>query len=965
VSPKPTLTASKPPLLLTIVALCTCLAATVRGDFADHSFEQKGQTGPVLQRPDGNLWAGYQLFQDEHDVTNAFDVPKLFKTAILNSNGDHVAGSDRLLYTGNRFAQEFFGGAMAVQPDNKLLVSIETGEFLRLNPDGTLDPTFNPPVSHNSYHAMVVQADGKILVAPTLDRFNADGSKDPSFTSPLVTEGPNRLALQSSGKAIANTVSSPYLRRLNTDGSVDSTFVANLSTRVDSILILPNDAILLRLAQLTPGGTLVFTIVRLNPDGSSDPSFHPDSRLYIWHAVQSDGKVVASFRDPSTGNFFLGRMNVDGSLDSSYQTYSLEPSGYIPPVLVAFVQSDGSILAEIDSSNEGQQFFRFSSSGVLNPASKTPFKIPGPVTQLSGQWDGKFLALGDFNFVDDAKAGSLVRLDNNGNLDAGFHPLMFAFPTTGLDLDLQSGGSILVSVISANTPDYSELRLTPDGSVDSSFASQNLGALFKVQSDDKIVTAHFDNVVRRLLSDGNVDPAFSQTSVSFSGNQGDIIAGFAIQTDGKIIVAGNGKSFAGIHSEPVKAGVVRLNPDGGIDGSFNPPAFNDGTRFNCVATQPDGKILLGGRFSSSDGSGIANLIRLNSDGSVDHAFVAVPDYTVSAILVEDSGTILIGGGFSNVNGQPAARVARLEPNGQLDSSFTLDTRGGAVYALTALANGSVVAGGEFGLVASPALPASRLRNISSRMFVGTGDNALIGGIIITGSGEKKLLLRGIGPSLTGAGVNGALDDPNLELRNSNGALIASNDDWQNSADKQAISDTTLAPTNPREAAILASVPAGGATYTAIVRPARGTPGIGLVEVYDLDADSSSSRLANLSARGNVLTGDQALIGGFIVAGPTLAAPTGVLVRALGPSIPLTGVLQDPTLELHRGGATLGANDDWKQAQQYLIEQTTLSPKDDRESALLRLATPGAYTAIIRGKDSSTGIGLLEIYDVTR
>jgi uncharacterized delta-60 repeat protein len=960
VFPQPSLTVHRSPFVLTIVALCTCLAATVRGDFAGHSFEQKGQTGPVLQRPDGNLWAGYHVFQDEHDVTNAFDVPKLFKTAILDSNGDHVAGSDRLLYRGNRFANGFLAGAMVVQPDNKLLVSIETGEFLRLNPDGTLDATFNPPVSHNYYNSIAVQADGKILVAPTLDRFNPDGSKDPSFTSQLGSEHPDRLALQSSGKAIVNTVSSPYLRRLNTDGSVDSTFVANLSTRVESILILPNDAILVRLVQLTPDGAFVFTIVRLNPDGSSDPSFHPDSRLYIWHAVQSDGKVVASFRDPSTDDFFLGRMNVDGSLDSSYQTYSLAASGYIPPALVAFVQADGSILAEIDSSTEGQEFLRFSSSGVLNPASKTPFKIPAPVTKLAAQSDGEVLAAGDFNFVDDASRGALIRLDRNGNIDGGFHPLMFASTTIAQDLDLQSNGAILFSVSGIDSA--AQMRLTPDGSVDPSFTPQNLGPKFKALNDDKILTV--SDAVRRLLNDGNLDVAFAPTEPKFGGEQDGTLAAFAIQPDGNIIAIGSGETFQSIHSEPFNAGVLRIKQDGGIDNSFHPPAFGSGTRFNCVAVQNDGKILLGGRFSTTDGSGIANLIRLNSDGSVDHTFVAVPDYTVSAIVVEYPGTILIGGGFSNINGQPAARVARLGPYGQLDPSFHLDTGGGAVYALTVLPNGSVVAGGEFGVVASPALPPSRLRNISSRMFVGSGDGALIAGFIITGAGEKKVLLRGIGPSMTNAGVNGALDDPNLELRNSNGALVGSNDDWQSSADKQGIIDTSLAPTNPKEAAILVSLPANGATYTALVQPAKGTSGIGLVEVYDLDADNSSSKLANISARGNVLTGDQALIGGFIVAGPTPAASTSVLVRGLGPSLPLPGVLQDPMLELHRDSTTFAANDDWKQTQQYLIEQTTIPPKDDRESALVRVATPGTYTAIIRGKDSSTGIGLVEIYDVT-
>ncbi len=931
------------------------------GQIANHSFEQPGVTwsGSVtraVQRPDGNIWVIYEQGQDEHDVIDRFDVPKFFKTTIVRNSGERIAGSDRIFEIGNRFTFGFF--AMATQADSKLLLGIETGEFFRLNPDGSLDTSFHPQVS-KEVGDVVVQPDGRIVVAPELVRIFPDVSKDPSFNSQLDNELPHPLALQSSRKIVVGVVSAPYLKRLNADGSIDPTFVATLPDAVDSMLVLPDDAILVRLYHVNPDNSTTFTLMRLKPDGSVDPVFHADSRFDVFYAAQSDGKVLIAFRDPNTGDYFLSRMNSDGTIDPSYQTY---PAGhtvdYLNPISAVFVQPDGTILAQVLSTTKGQQSLRFSSGGVLDPAATTVFKIPAPVTKLATQSDGKFLVSGDFNFVDGAEPGVPVRMEPSGNLDATFHGLMFD-RTSAVDMAVQSSDSILFSVFPA-----AQFRLTPNGSVDSSFATQNLGRHFSVRSDDRIVTVHYDNWVRRLRSDGKNDVAFTQTHVVFGGNQGDDTLAIAILTDGKIVVIGNGLLVGGIHSAPVKAGVVRLNPDGGIDSSFNPPEFNNGTRFNCVATRPDGKILLGGRFNTNDGSGAANLIRLNSDGSVDHTFVAVPDYTVSAIVIEYSGTILIGGGFSNINGQPASRVARLGPDGQLDPSFHLNTGGGAVYALTVLATGSVVAGGEFGLVASPALPASRLRNISSRMFVGTGDNALIGGIIITGSGEKKLLLRGIGPSLTGAGVNGALDDPNLELRDSNGGLIASNDDWQNSADKQAIIDTTLAPTSPKEAAILASVPANGSTYTAIVRPARGTPGIGMVEVYDLDADSSSSKLANLSARGNVLTGDQALIGGFIVAGPTPAASTNVLVRALGPSIPLPGVLQNPTLELHQGSTTVATNDDWKQTQRYLIEQTTIPPKDDRESALVRLASPGAYTAIIRGKDSSTGIGLLEIYDLT-
>jgi uncharacterized delta-60 repeat protein len=946
-------------LLLPIVALCCGLATTVLGDFMDHSFQEPGFGSRALQRPDGNIWVVYERSQNEHDVLNSFDVPRFFNTAIVRNNGEHIPGSDRLVEIGYRLYAGFF--AMAAQADNKLLLGTETGQFLRLNADGSLDTSFNPAVTQ-VVGAVVLQPDGKMIVVPELVRLNPDGSKDSSFSSSVTNASPAFAGVQSNGKILVSVNSAPYLRRLNSDGSIDSSFSANLSDDVYSGVVLPNDAILLRLFQVDPiGGT--FTLVRLLPDGSADSSFHPDPRFDNWYAVQPDGKVLAGFPNQTTHQYFLGRMNVDGSLDSSYQTYSIVLSGSNePPISAVFLLPDGSILAEINLVIEGPHFFRFSSSGVLDPASKRPFTIPAPVTKLAGQPDGKLLTTGDFNFFDGGKTGPLVRLHNNGSVDASFHPSIITASPRGIDLHLERNDSILFSVTGGFQ--FPQMRLTPGGDVDPAFPRQNLGYHFKVRNDDRIVTADHGNVVRRLLSDGNVDSTFSATQVTFGSTYGNFIVDLGIQPDGKILVAGNASFFESIHSVPYKAGVVRLNSYGGVDTSFNPPAFSKNSRVNCVAIQADGKILLGGRFDGSFPPTLPNIIRLNSDGSIDNTFTATPDYTVSAILVEDGGTILIGGGFSQVNGQPASRVARLQSNGQLDPSFTLDTGGAAVYALALLADGRIVAGGEFGLVASPALIPARLRNISSRMFVDNGDNALIAGIIVAGSGEKKLLARAIGPSLTNAGITMPLQDPILELRNSNGALITSNDDWQQSPDKQAIIDSGLPPGDARESALIATLPANGSTYTAIVRPARGSSGIGLVELYDLDPPESSARLANISSRGNVLGGDKAMISGFIISGSASMGPVKALVRGIGPTIPLPGTLQDPTLELHDSSRVIAANDDWKNTQQFDIEATGIPPANDRESAVLRWVPTGPHTVILRGKDNGTGIGLLELYDVT-
>jgi hypothetical protein len=255
---------------------------------------------------------------------------------------------------------------------------------------------------------------------------------------------------------------------------------------------------------------------------------------------------------------------------------------------------------------------------------------------------------------------------------------------------------------------------------------------------------------------------------------------------------------------------------------------------------------------------------------------------------------------------------------------------------------------------------TNLANLSTRLKVETGDNALIGGFIITGTQPKKVIVRAIGPSLP---FVGKLENPTLELHDGTGALLASNDDWMNStpADKQAIIDSGIPPTNDLESAIVRTLPANGAGYTAIVRGANNGTGIGVVEAYDLDR-TIDSKLANISTRGLVQTGNNVLIAGTIVTG---AAPQQVIIRAIGPSLPFAGNLADPTLELRdANGAVLQANDNWKDSpyKQTIID-SGVPPTNDSESAIIA-GLPGngaSYTAIVKGANDGTGIGVVEIY----
>ena len=246
-------------------------------------------------------------------------------------------------------------------------------------------------------------------------------------------------------------------------------------------------------------------------------------------------------------------------------------------------------------------------------------------------------------------------------------------------------------------------------------------------------------------------------------------------------------------------------------------------------------------------------------------------------------------------------------------------------------------------------------NISTRVRVQTGDNVLIGGFIVTGTDAKTMIVRAIGPSLP---LSGTLADPWLQLYGGNGQLIMSNNNWQEAPNKQAIIDSTVAPPNSYESAILRGFAPGA--YTAVVRDVGNATGIALVEVYDL-ASTSTSKLANISTRGVVETGDKVMIGGFIV-GPTGTGSTQVIARAIGPSLPVAGALADPVIELHDSyGSVIGENDDWKSTQQAAIEATGVAPTNEKESAIVLPLTPGSYTAIVRGNNNGTGVGLVEVY----
>jgi uncharacterized delta-60 repeat protein len=437
--------------------------------------------------------------------------------------------------------------------------------------------------------------------------------------------------------------------------------------------------------------------------------------------------------------------------------------------------------------------------------------------------------------------------------------------------------------------------------------------------------------------------------------------------------------------------IARLNADGTIDGTFNVSA--DGKVYS-IAVQPDGKIILGGVFKMVNGESRRGVARLTPDGSLEAGFSAVSfDFAaINTLALQPDGNILLGGLFRSINGDPHFGMARLNADGSLDTSFHADTAlngptsTGAVDAIALQGDGKIVIGGDFSSINGTArsnvarlkgfTPSRLVGNVSTRLPVGTGDNVLIEGFIVQGTAgsTKKIIVRAIGPSLTGFGVTDALANPTLEIHDANNAnaVVATNDDWRVTqigglitTDQSAqISASGLAPGNDLESAIIANLAPGN--YTAVVRGAGNSVGTGVVDAYDISS-ASPANLANIATRGLIQPGDGLMIAGFIVQN----AAGRTVVRAIGPSLAafgITNALPDTTLQLRDvNGAIVVENDDWKirssdgSSQQAELEATHLQPTDDREAAVVTTLPPGQYTVHVRGKPETKGTGVVQVY----
>ena len=697
--------------------------------------------------------------------------------------------------------------ALAVQPDGKVLVGglftdyngVAAPDYvLRLNATGTLDAGFNAGQAgaNRRVYALAVQPDGKILVGGSFSDYNgaaapdrvlrleANGALDGGFNAGGA--GPNAtvlaLAVQPDGKVLVggdfdnyNGSNAPrYLLRLNATGTLDAGFNAGgtgAAGPVNALVVQPDGKVLVggQFYNTYNGSPAPNGVLRLGTTGLLDASFNAGGAGIGFAtsaralALQADGKVLVggSFSDyngdPAAPNGLL-RLNANGTLNDAATapaglayTWS---NGATGPSITVNTPGDYQATATTTANGTGySNVVRLSAppavTATLSPAgplalpaggsalltataTRPGFNVAGSgfngfVQAVVVQPDGKVLVGGIFTSYNGNPAApdDLLRLNADGTLDASFNAGGSGFDDYVFALALQPDGRILVggAFISYNGSGAAPnrvLHLNANGTLDNTFnaagagdgASLDVHALALLPDGKVLIGGEFSayngnaaapNELLRLNADGSLDTTFNPGGAGAD----DIILALAVQADGKVVIGGRFTTYNGNSAVPTY--LLRVNADGTFDASFNPGGAGPSNpvaamAVTALAVQPDGKILVGGEFTAYNGSPAAPdcLLRLNPSGLPDNTFNpggSGAGNVVSALALQPDGKILAGGSFAAYNGSPAApdRVLRLSATGLLDNTFNAGGSGidFSVAALALLPDGRLVVGGDF------------------------------------------------------------------------------------------------------------------------------------------------------------------------------------------------------------------------------------------------------------------------------
>jgi len=945
------------------------------------------EVGDIEIQPDGKI-----VFGGTFQVTTTnpgTGQPATFNNlARINPDGSFDFG-----FAGN--ADEFSNNIVLL-PDGKIAVGNSQWthpggiRVVRYNANGTFNTTLATVTDGFGIEALEIQPDGKLVLAGSINyvdnvfkgrvsRLNPNGGLDNSFAVVDTLNGTVLdLFINPSGTITVvgdfyiydGVVTQWMVARLTSSGARDTTF--NIDRRIAGV---PGDVNVLPNGQLLLAGAFPITVdnvnfnsfyenvALVNPDGTVDTSHNIVFSITAQGGVfdllqQPDGKVLVGGEfqwAESLSRRYLARYNANGSLDPSFDTLRM-----IGIVKSFALQPDSKIVVASGGASVDVQ--RLNADGSIDDTFDSPF-VPFSasieqrtvVQVVLVQPDGKILVGGKLitGSATSPSLSGLVRLNPNGSRDTTFQIVS------------ARGGTNYVN----------DLALQPDGKV-------VLGGSFNNINNDSSYQG-----LARVNSDGTVDAGFHPPTPPGTVNE------IELEPDGKIIYGG----YFGA--------LLRVNPNGTPD-NFNVPV-NDSVF--ALTVQPDNRIVVGGLFTSVNNVPRNRIARLENNGTVDTSFALSANSTVYDVSVQSDGKVLLGGQFTRINGHSHIAAARSDENGIATPTPTPTP----VATPTPIPTATPVASPTPTPVVTPTpppvgtptptptatpsptpaatptptpaptpnptpaatptpiatatpgatpTPSTKAINLSTRMQVQTGDNVGIGGFIITGSTPKRVLIRGIGPSLQDAGISDALADPMLELHGPGGFATILNDNWRETQEAE-IQATGIPPTNDFESAIAVTLAPGA--YTAIVRGNGDTSGVALVEVYDLN-QGVVSKLANLSTRAFINTGDNIVIAGFMLGGSS--GEDRVVVRGIGPSLIAAGLpnaMADPTLELRdSNGALLSSNNDWQDnpVQMAEIAAASLSPTNSLESAIAATLPPGHYTALLSGQNNTTGIGVVEVYD---
>ncbi|RYF17605.1 MAG: calcium-binding protein, partial [Flavobacteriales bacterium] len=689
---------------------------------------------------------------------------------------------------------------LAVQSDEKLIVGgdylnlngIPSPYLTRLNTDGSIDENFNTGTGLNGkVYSSYIQQDGKIIVGGSftsfngvpsgrLIRLNTNGSQDTSFNTMIgATTGIiYKICPQGDGKIIIvgsftkyNNVTVNRIARLMPNGKLDTTFnTGNGSTlNITNAEILPDGKVLLAGNFTAFNGVPANRIVRLFSDGRIDGSFNVGTAFnddVNAMVVQPDGKIILGGKFTNyngiTANRII-RINQDGTPDTAFSSgsgMSKEAVQIIKTDASGNIMVGGSFTGTYNGSDVNRVFLLDANGNLKDDFDIGSGPASASVLALQTAADGSWFIGGSFSVFDSMNQGRLAKINADGEYDTEYLSAGVGFDNSVLKIiPLENKQTMVFGSFNKFNGVFSSriARISENGTLDDTFNSHQLGAnnLIKtavLQADGKVIfggnftkyNVSICNRIARILSDGEIDPTFNP-GTGFNSQ----IYSMAIQMDQKIIIGGNFTSYNGLPAPRI----IRLLPDGSRDSDFN-AGLGASAIIDVILVQPDGKILVGGRFNSFDNKESQGLIRLNANGSIDSSFNTGTglDKNVYAIALQSDQKIIIGGSFLSYNGISQKRILRLNSNGILDTTFESGSgfSKGDVQSILIQPDDKILVGGTFSGTYKTKTALRLIRLLKSGEYDSNFQAALNGKLYTMNfTADQKLLIGGSFNSVSG------------------------------------------------------------------------------------------------------------------------------------------------------------------------------------------------------------------------